>query len=58
MKQPLEDEEFRKKYHLVELDLTSLTKEALKDSPLNLQIRHVVKFLCPRVYVLCLWSTA
>ena len=32
---PLEDEEFRKKYHLVELDLTSLTKEALKDSPLK-----------------------
>ncbi len=32
---PLEDEEFKKKYHLVELDLTSLTKEALKDSPLK-----------------------
>lgn len=32
---PLEDDEFRKKYHLVELDLTSLTKEALKDSPLK-----------------------
>ena len=32
---PLEDEEFRKKYHLVELDLTSLTKEALKESPLK-----------------------
>ncbi len=32
---PLEDEDFRKKYHLVELDLTSLTKEALKDSPLK-----------------------
>ena len=32
---PLEEEEFRKKYHLVELDLTSLTKEALKDSPLK-----------------------
>jgi len=32
---PLEDEEFRKKYHLIELDLTSLTKEALKDSPLK-----------------------
>ena len=32
---PLEDDEFRKKYHLVELDLTSLTKEALKESPLK-----------------------
>ena len=32
---PLEDEDFRKKYHLVELDLTSLTKEALKESPLK-----------------------
>ena len=32
---PLEDENFRKKYHLVELDLTSLTKEALKESPLK-----------------------
>ena len=32
---PLEDDEFRNKYHLVELDLTSLTKEALKDSPLK-----------------------
>ena len=32
---PLEDEDFRKKYHLVELDLTSLTKDALKDSSLK-----------------------
>jgi len=32
---PLENEDFRKKYHLVELDLTSLTKDALKDSPLK-----------------------
>ena len=32
---PLEDEDFRKKYHLVELDLTGLTKEALKESPLK-----------------------
>lgn len=32
---PLEDEDFRKKYHLVELDLTSLTKDALKESPLK-----------------------
>ena len=32
---PLEDETFRKKYHLVELDLTSLTKEALKESSLK-----------------------
>jgi 2-oxoglutarate ferredoxin oxidoreductase subunit alpha len=32
---PLDDENFRKKYHLVELDLTSLTKEALKESPLK-----------------------
>ena len=32
---PLEDEDFRKKYHLVELDLTNLTKEALTDSPLK-----------------------
>jgi 2-oxoglutarate ferredoxin oxidoreductase subunit alpha len=32
---PLDDEQFRKKYHLIELDLTSLTKEALKDSPLK-----------------------
>ena len=32
---PLENEDFRKKYHLVELDLTNLTKDALKDSPLK-----------------------
>ena len=32
---PLEDEDFRKKFHLVELDLTSLTKDALKDSSLK-----------------------
>ncbi len=32
---PLEDEEFRKKYHLIELDLTSLTKDALSNSPLK-----------------------
>ncbi len=32
---PLEDEDFRKKYHLIELDLTGLTKDALKDSPLK-----------------------
>jgi 2-oxoglutarate ferredoxin oxidoreductase subunit alpha len=32
---PLEDEEFRKKYQLIELDLTSLTKDALSDSPLK-----------------------
>jgi 2-oxoglutarate ferredoxin oxidoreductase subunit alpha len=32
---PLDDEEFRKKYHLIELDLTGLTKEALKESPLK-----------------------
>ena len=32
---PLEDNEFRNKYHLVELDLTSLTKDALKDSSLK-----------------------
>ncbi len=32
---PLEDEDFRKKYHLIELDLTSLTKEALAESPLK-----------------------
>jgi 2-oxoglutarate ferredoxin oxidoreductase subunit alpha len=32
---PLEDDEFRKKYHLVELDLTGLTKEALTESPLK-----------------------
>jgi len=32
---PLEDESFRKKYYLVELDLTNLTKEALKESPLK-----------------------
>lgn len=32
---PLDNEDFRKKYHLVELDLTSLTKDALKDSPLK-----------------------
>ena len=32
---PLDDDEFRKKYHLVELDLTGLTKEALKESPLK-----------------------
>ncbi len=32
---PLEDEEFRKKYQLIELDLTTLTKDALVDSPLK-----------------------
>ncbi len=32
---PLDNEDFRKKYHLVELDLTNLTKDALKDSPLK-----------------------
>jgi len=32
---PLEDEEFRKKYQLIELDLTTLTKEALSESPLK-----------------------
>jgi 2-oxoglutarate ferredoxin oxidoreductase subunit alpha len=32
---PLEDEEFRKKYQLIELDLTSLTKDALSESPLK-----------------------
>ncbi len=32
---PLEDEEFRQKYHLIELDLTGLTKEALTESPLK-----------------------
>jgi 2-oxoglutarate ferredoxin oxidoreductase subunit alpha len=32
---PLEDEEFRKKYHLIELDLTSLTKEALSGTSLK-----------------------
>ena len=32
---PLEDEEFRKKYQLIELDLTTLTKDALVDSALK-----------------------
>jgi len=32
---PLEDEDCRKKYQLIELDLTTLTKEALTDSPLK-----------------------
>jgi 2-oxoglutarate ferredoxin oxidoreductase subunit alpha len=32
---PLEDEDFRKKYQLIELDLTTLTKEALSESPLK-----------------------
>ena len=32
---PLEAEELRKKYHLVEIDFTSLTKEALSESPLK-----------------------
>ena len=32
---PLEDEEFRKKYQLIELDLTTLTKDALAESPLK-----------------------
>ena len=32
---PLEDEEFRKKYQLIELDLTTLTKEALVESSLK-----------------------
>ena len=32
---PLEDEDFRKKYQLIELDLTTLTKDALAESPLK-----------------------
>ncbi|MEK9771974.1 MAG: 2-oxoacid:acceptor oxidoreductase subunit alpha [Opitutae bacterium] len=32
---PLENEEFRKKYQLIELDLTTLTKDALVESPLK-----------------------
>jgi 2-oxoglutarate ferredoxin oxidoreductase subunit alpha len=32
---PLEDEDFRKKFQLIELDLTTLTKEALSESPLK-----------------------
>jgi len=32
---PLEDEDFRKKFQLIELDLTTLTKEALVESPLK-----------------------
>ena len=32
---PLDDEEFRKKYQLIELDLTTLTKDALAKSPLK-----------------------
>ena len=32
---PLEDEEFRKMYQLIELDLTTLTKDALAQSPLK-----------------------
>jgi len=32
---PLEDEEFRKKFQLIELDLTTLTKDALAESPLK-----------------------
>tara|TARA_B100002019_G_scaffold32471_1_gene26399 strand:- start:6079 stop:7920 length:1842 start_codon:yes stop_codon:yes gene_type:complete len=32
---PLEDEEFRKMYQLIELDLTTLTKDALAESPLK-----------------------
>ncbi|HAW98280.1 MAG TPA: 2-oxoglutarate ferredoxin oxidoreductase subunit alpha, partial [Opitutae bacterium] len=32
---PLEDEDFRLKYRLIELDLTNLTKEALSESPLK-----------------------
>lgn len=32
---PLEDEDFRRKFQLIELDLTTLTKEALSESPLK-----------------------
>ena len=32
---PLEDEELREKYNLIEINLTDLTKEALADSPLK-----------------------
>jgi 2-oxoglutarate ferredoxin oxidoreductase subunit alpha len=32
---PLEEEDFRKKFQLIELDLTTLTKEALSESPLK-----------------------
>ena len=32
---PLEDDDFRKKYQLIELDLTTLTKDALAESPLK-----------------------
>ena len=32
---PLEDEDFRRKFHLVELDLTNLTKDALKGESLE-----------------------
>ena len=57
-KSPLEDEDLRKKYHLIELDLTSLTKEALKDSPLKPSDKaRCKKFLRFGLYVLCLWKT-
>ena len=32
---PLEDDDLRHKYHLVEIDFTNLTKEALSESPLK-----------------------
>ncbi|MBT7923226.1 MAG: 2-oxoacid:acceptor oxidoreductase subunit alpha, partial [Opitutae bacterium] len=32
---PLEDDDLRNKYHLVEIDFTNLTKEALSESPLK-----------------------
>ena len=54
---PLENEDFRKKYHLVELDLTSLTKDALKDSPLKPSDKSRCKNFCTWFYVLCLWQT-
>ena len=53
---PLDDQEFRKKYHLVELDLTGLTKEALKDSPLKPSDKVRCKTFCTWFYVLCIWS--
>ena len=53
---PLDDQEFRKKYHLVELDLTGLTKEALKDSPLKPSDKVRCKNFCTWFYVLCVWS--
>ena len=56
---PLEDEDFRKKYHLVELDLTNLTKEALAESSSQTSDKTRCKnFFAFGFHVFCLWTTS